>query len=195
MTTPPPERPEPDATDVVSAARVQVVEPQATFWSGVAGVFGWRPMQMLAGLLVIAVMLPTAQKLLDPFGATAPKGGVSVDTSGAEGTIDSGQFRLELPLAVANRTDNVVVGVSVWTDAWDCPSLFTPKSGCRRLLSTGQDFAMRLAPGGNADLPTVLTGGLPAGAEDGDSVRIERRLENIYDDRDVKRSEAQTGVN
>ena len=156
-----------------------------------AGVVGWRPIQLLALVLAVAVLAPMARSALDPFGSGGVSGTVGVDTSGAEGRIDGDQFELDLPLAVYNRTANVVVRVSMWTTAWDCPGLFTPTSQCRRLLSTGQDFALHLLPGGSASLPTRLSGGVPDGASQHGSVRIERQLENIYDDRDEKQSAAQ----
>ena len=160
-------------------------------WRALAGVVGWRPIQLLALVLAVAVLVPMARSALDPFGSGGVSGTVGIDTSGAEGRIDGDQFELDLPLAVSNRTANIVVGVSVWTNAWDCPGRFTPTAQCRRLLSTGQDFALRLMPGGSASLPTKLSGGVPAGAGEHDTVRIERRLENVYDDRDEKRSAAQ----
>lgn len=151
---------------------------------------GWLPLQALMLLGGVALALPLARARIDPFGPGMVKGGISVDTDGAQGHVANGQFRLDLPLSVMNRTDNVVVGVSLWTRAWACPSAFTPLAGCRRLISTGQEFVPRLLPDGAASFPTVLTGGVPAGVADGDEVRIERRIENIYDDRDTAREAA-----
>jgi len=153
--------------------------------------FGWRPIRALVVLAALVLGVPAARMAAGRFGAGEGKDAVSVDTGGAEGRIDGDQFRIDLPLAISNRTDSVVIGVELWTMAWACPSAIAPVSRCRRLVSTGQDFAMRLMPDGSAQFPTVLTGGVPAGAGGTDSVRIERQLENVYDDRDMKRAAQQ----
>jgi hypothetical protein len=158
--------------------------------AGNGRLLGWLPLQVLMLLAGLAMVLPLARARMDPFGPGMVKGGISVDTDGASGTIADGRFRLDLPLTVMNRTDNVVVGVSLWTEAWACPSALTPLAGCRRVISTGQEFMPRLLPDSAASFPTVLTGGVPAGVSDGDEVRIERRIENIYDDRDTARDAA-----
>jgi len=153
-------------------------------------VFAWRPLQLLVAAALLAVAMPSARRLVDPFGLGKVAGGIAIDTDGEEGRIAGGQFRLDLPLVVYNRTERVVVSVEMWTEAWDCPGRFTPLAGCRRMLSTGQDFPLRLAQGEDISLPTVLTGAAPSQADDGDTVRIVRRISNIYDDHDLKRSAA-----
>lgn len=150
----------------------------------------WLPMQAMLVVAGLALALPLARGRLDPFGPGMVSGGISIDTDGATGRIADGRFRLDLPLSVSNRTGNIVVGISMWTTAWACPSPFTPLSGCRQVLSTGQDFAPRLMPDSTASFSTVLSGGVPAGVEDGEEVRIERRIENIFDDRDAARDAA-----
>ncbi|MDE2403672.1 MAG: hypothetical protein KGM17_03015 [Sphingomonadales bacterium] len=157
---------------------------------GLRGLFGWRPIQALLVIALLVLATPAVRSALDPFAVEQVPGGIVIDTGGAEGRIAGGQFRLDLPLAVANRTENMIMRVELWTDAWACPEASTPTAQCRRLLSTGQDFATKLGPGGSLSLPTVLTGGAPEGVRDDAAVRIERRLANIYDDRDAKRSAA-----
>jgi hypothetical protein len=162
--------------------------------AGNGRLLGWLPLQALMLLAGAAAALPLARARMDPFGPGMVRGGISVDTDGATGTIADGRFRLDLPLTVNNRTDNVVVGVSIWTEAWACPGALAPLPACRRLISTGQDFVPRLLPESAAAFPTVLTGGVPAGVADGATVRIERRIENIYDDRDTAREAAHAAV-
>lgn len=162
--------------------------------AGNGRLLGWLPLQALLLLAGLAMALPLARARFDPFGPGMVKGGISVDTDGATGTIADGRFRLDLPLAVDNRTDNVVVGIAIWTEAWACPGAFAPLSACHRLISTGQDFVPRLLPDSAASFPTMLSGGVPPGVADGDTVRIERRIENIYDERDIAREAAHAAV-
>ncbi|MBU6266350.1 MAG: hypothetical protein KGN34_02335 [Sphingomonadales bacterium] len=153
-------------------------------------VFGWRPIQVLLLAAIIGFAVPVLRARIDPYGMGKVAGGISIDTSGEEGRIAYGRFRLDLPLHVINRSERAVVAVEMWTEAWDCPGRFTPLSGCRRMLSTGQEFPLRLAQGEDIALPTVLAGAAPRDADDGDTVRIVRRISNIYDEHDVKRKAA-----
>lgn len=157
----------------------------------VAALAGWRPLWAVALLGMVALAWPSVQRALDPAGGGAAAGGVTIDTSGATGTIENGRFRLDLPLALANRTDNMVLGIELWTSAWACPDRAAPVSRCRKLLSTGQEMALHVAPGGSVSAPTVLTGGVPPGAGERDAVRIDRWVENVFDDRDARREAAQ----
>jgi len=143
-----------------------------------------RPLQWLLLVAGVCILVPATKNAIDPYGAAGRRGGIAVDTSGESGRIEDGQFHLDLPLSVANNTENYLTEVEMWTKAWDCPDEASPTSACRQMLSTGQDFTLLLKPGRSISLTRQLDGAAPAGARDGDTVRIERRIENIYDEKD-----------
>ena len=131
--------------------------------AGNGRLLGWLPLQVLMLLAGLAMVLPLARARMDPFGPGMVKGGISVDTDGASGTIADGRFRLDLPLTVSNRTDNIVVGVSLWTEAWACPSALTPLAGCVTSDQTSADPARSRDPGVLAQAAAASGQHAPAG--------------------------------
>ncbi|MBU6266351.1 MAG: hypothetical protein KGN34_02340 [Sphingomonadales bacterium] len=171
-----------------SAARRAVHTPPADPAS--RSPLAWRPMQALLLVAGICILVPAFRSSLDPYGAAGRKGGVAVDTGGEAGRIEDGRFHLDLPLSVTNNTENDIVEVVMWITARDCPQAGSPMKDCRPLLSIGQDFPMLLKPGKSISLSKQFDGAAPPAARDGDTVRIERRIENIYDQKDAAKGAA-----
>lgn len=146
-------------------------------------------MQALLALALLLVLLPAIYAQRERFGFGGVQGGIEIDMSDAEGEVAGGGFQLDLPLKIHNRTDHVVMRVEMWTDAWACPDAWTPASGCRKLLSSGQSFDTMLEPGRSTSLSSTLTGGAN-NAPDGATVRIVRRVVNIFDEQDIERNKA-----
>lgn len=149
--------------------------------SSLRRLIAWRPIQALWGLLAVVVAVPAVRMMMDA-GHFAP-GGLQVETQGASGQIAKGQVHLDLPVSVYNGSDRVITGLSLWVQAYACPTQNSPLDTCARILSTGQDVPIRLMPGGSLHSGRTITIDAPAGLP-GDAIRIVRRVDNVADDHD-----------
>ena len=138
-----------------------------------------RPLQLLALCALLVAAGPVWQ--MARMAASGVAGGVRIDTSGASGTISGGEYRLDLPVLVANGSPKVVFGVSLWVEAFACPSERSPTAACQRFASFEQYVPARIMPGSAQTSTQTVSGGV-ASDSDGAVVRIHRKLQSVTDE-------------
>ena len=156
--------------------------PRAAALNEMRGLLGWRPLYLLAIPLLGSVAVPIALAIRD--GQHFVPGGLQIETDGAQGTIDASHYNMTLPVAIYNGTERVILGVSLWVEAYACPSDDAALSRCQKILATEQRMPLRLMPGGSAQMSQSLAGDAPSDVP-GQHLRIIRKLDRVEDDRDL----------
>jgi hypothetical protein len=141
----------------------------------------WRPIQALVTLVILTLAYPAVQ-MLRPNAAMANHT-LDIAVEGAKGIMDEGQLQLDLPVAITNGSDRVIMRVVLWVRAYACPDEDTPTPECTKLLSTEQNLPLRLLPGQSANPIDHISSGLPDHIA-GRLLRILRKLDRVEDDND-----------
>ena len=141
----------------------------------------WVPLRALAWLAVAVLAVPTSRILLD-IGHYVP-GCLAIETDGESGEIGDRGFSLTLPLRVYNGTTHTIFRISLWVEAYACPSEQAALPLCKRIISFEQDIPMQTSPKSSGWFSQGLTGGLPD-AIPGKHLRIVRKVKSVDDERD-----------
>lgn len=157
--------------------------------SDVGGLLAWLPLRALFWLTVVVLAVPATRMLLD-IGHFVP-GGLAIETDGEGGEIGEHGFSLTLPVRVYNGTSHTIYRVSLWVEAYACPSKEAALPLCRKLIAFEQDVPMQTAPKSSGWFTQRMTGGLP-GAVPGQQLRILRSVQSVDDERDRERTRQAT---
>ena len=141
----------------------------------------WVPLRALAWLAVAVLAVPASRILLDT-GHYVP-GGLAIETDGESGEIGDRGFSLSLPLRVYNGTTHTIFRISLWVEAYACPSEEAALHLCKKIISFEQDIPMQTSPKSSGWFSQGLTGGLP-NAIPGRHLRIVRTVKSVDDERD-----------
>ena len=153
--------------------------PARGFLAAIVATMRLRPLQLLVPCALLAAAGPAWK--MTRIAANGVVGGVRVDTSGASGTIENGRYRLDLPVLIANGSSNVVFGVSLWVEAFACPSERSPATACRRFASFEQYVPGRIMPGSAQTANDTVAGSVAVDA-DQTVVRIYRKLQAVSEE-------------
>jgi hypothetical protein len=155
------------------------------------GLFSWRPLQLVL-LLLLVIPGYAAVKMVQNSGHFI-EGALQVETDGATGTISGNQLTVDLPVQVYNGTQQVILGVSLWVDAYACAETNSKLADCKKVLSTGVDFATNTAQKGSSKDSRQLTAGVPDDLP-GRTVKVLSRVVNTDTDVDLNKRQMEERV-
>ena len=146
------------------------------------GLLSWRPLQLVL-LLLLVIPGYAAVKMVQNSGHFI-EGSLQVETDGAKGSLSGNQLTLDVPVQVYNGTQQVILGVSLWVDAYACAEPNSMLADCKKVLSTGLDFATNTAQKGSTKTSRQLTAGVPDNLP-GSTIKVVSKLVNTDTDVDL----------